>query len=576
MSPVLAIISRDLLGVHAKVGDIERDMRRWALAAGGAAGILGGTAIAAGLVKLAEHGSEVNHQLELMKLQGMEVAEVHQSMAAAMATSGNVLTSVYSENLKHVRELRYAFGDTPDAVKYLEAVTKANAALNAVKGGGQDQVWELVKSLEQKGLTAKPDEFMSYIAQMTKAIVASGGRVTPGQFFSTFKYGRTAMLGWDETFITQFLPRLIQSMSGGGAGGGSGSGGPGNALMSAFAKVVQGQMPKTAAEEFARMGLAPGGIAHIKGSSQTQITGGIKGADLFQANPYAWVQQVLMPALAQHGITEQNRIIEEISRMFPVRTASQIITEMGLQGRFKLGDQSPFEKDARLQREAFDERMSYDEMIKNDWQTMMLGFHAQWETLQQVVGQPLTAPGGGAVQALASITLLLNAMSTWAGAHPESMRAIIDVVVALGASLFIAGLVALGAAIAPLVGVGAILVGMAAGFAALAALNWGTIGKMFEHKPNDPQAFANRFRPVISPPAPPATPAVLPLRSQLLQDQHAGGINVTVKAETDNPEGLAHRIASMIVEMLHTASVHNQAQGQGTLDSTFTTGGYTP
>src|SRR5580700_6231828 len=100
MSPVLAIISRDLLGVHAKVGEIESGMRRWALAAGGAAGVLGGVAIASGLVKLAEHGAEVNHQLELMKLQGMDVAEVHQSMAAAMQTSGNVLTSVYSENLK--------------------------------------------------------------------------------------------------------------------------------------------------------------------------------------------------------------------------------------------------------------------------------------------------------------------------------------------------------------------------------------------------------------------------------------------------------------------------------------------
>ena len=149
MSPVLAIISRDLLGVHAKVGQIEKDMRRWALAAGGAAGVIGGAALIGGLAKLAEHGAEVNHQLELMKLQGMDVADVHLGMAAAMETSGKVLTSVYAENLAHVRELRYAFGDTPDAVKYLTEVTKANAVLNAVKGGGSDQVWVLVKSLEQ-------------------------------------------------------------------------------------------------------------------------------------------------------------------------------------------------------------------------------------------------------------------------------------------------------------------------------------------------------------------------------------------------------------------------------------------
>ena len=50
-------------------------------------------------------------------------------------------------------------------------------------------------------------------------------------------------------------------------------------------------------------------------------------------------------------------------------------------------------------------------------------------------------------------------------------------------------------------------------------------------------------------------------------------LNVTVKAETDHPETLAHRVAAIIVEMLHTSGTHNQAQGQGGLDSTFTAGG---
>jgi hypothetical protein len=59
----------------------------------------------------------------------------------------------------------------------------------------------------------------------------------------------------------------------------------------------------------------------------------------------------------------------------------------------------------------------------------------------------------------------------------------------------------------------------------------------------------------------------------------AGGgttLNVTVKAETDDPEGLAHRVARHIVEMLHTAGTHNQAQGQGALDSAWTAGSVNP
>jgi hypothetical protein len=121
--------------------------------------------------------------------------------------------------------------------------------------------------------------------------------------------------------------------------------------MSAFAKVVQGQMPRKAAAEWAAMGLAPGGVSPIEGGSQS-IVGEISSKDLFTKNPYESVQKTLMPALAAHGITDQNAIIEEISKMFPVRTASQIISEMALQGRYHEGMNSPFEKDIRIQKGA--------------------------------------------------------------------------------------------------------------------------------------------------------------------------------------------------------------------------------
>jgi hypothetical protein len=468
MSPVLAIISRDLLGVHARVRDIEKSFGRWALAAGGGGAIMAGGAIIGGLARMAERGSEVNHQLELMKLQGMQVAEIHEAAARAMQVSGAVLTSTYSENLEHIRELRYAFGDTPDALKYLETVTKANATLNAMKGGGADQVWALVKSLEEKGLTASPDVMMSYVDQMTKAVVASGGKVTPEQFFSAFKFGRTAMLGWDETFVTQMLPRLIQSWSGGG--GFSGTSGPGNALMSGFSTVVSGHMTKAAGMMWEKMGLAT--MEKIPGSSQVLTHVRQSLVDAFLKNPYEFAQQIAPDVIKAAGGKDQNKMIEVVGKMLQNRTAGAVITQMILQGRAVLGDQSPFEKDARLQREAFDQRMSYDELIKNDYQTMMKAFHSQWKSFNETIGAPLSEPGGPLVQVLADVTSLMHSVTARAQAHPEGIRIVADALAALAASLVIGGLVALGAAIAPLVGTGAILAALAAGLAAFAAVSW--------------------------------------------------------------------------------------------------------
>lgn len=446
MSPVLALISRELLGINMSVKKIESGLGRWKVAMAGAAAAIGGDMLLRGLSKIADHGKEILHQQEQMRVAGMQNKEVVEATAKAWDTSQKIQVTTAAENLKHLRELRYATGDTEGAMAILNPITKANAILNAVKGGkgGTDQVFELVKALEQKGLATseKRGEFLSYVNAMTQAVVASGGRVTPQMFQSAFKYGRTAMLGWDEQFISEILPRLIQSMSTGkGGGGGSGSGGPGNALMSAFAKVVQGQMPKKAAEEFYRMGLS-GAPRHIKGSSQS-ITN-IHGADMFLKDPYEWVQQILMPALAAHKITDQFAIIQEISKLFPVRTASQVIAEMGLQGRFREGEQaSPFEKDRRLKRAAMG-LAGYEDEAGKDPNTMYKAYESQKKNLADAVGVALLPIKLEVVKAL---TTMFMQFAKFASANPEAIKAIGVALGILGGALLVGGVVALAGAL---------------------------------------------------------------------------------------------------------------------------------
>jgi hypothetical protein len=50
---------------------------------------------------------------------------------------------------------------------------------------------------------------------------------------------------------------------------------------------------------------------------------------------------------------------------------------------------------------------------------------------------------------------------------------------------------------------------------------------------------------------------------------------VTIKVDPTDP-GFLQKIARDLADLMHTASVHNQAQGQGALDSPFTAGGYMP
>lgn len=442
----LATISKELINVAALSDSIAKSFGGWGVALGTIGTILAAGAIVRGLEDIGKAGIGVNKQLELMKGAGMSAEEIQTAQAAAMLTTHNVLTTTYAENLKHINELRMAFGESTTAIQHLDEISKANTILNAMKGGkgGHDQIWELVKSLEQKGLTYDNDEFNSYVNTMMKAVEASGGRVTPSQFMQTFKYGRTSMLGWDEEFVGGALPRLIQSMSTGGGGAG-GSGGPGMSLMSAYRSVVSNRMSKTSRAEFEDMGLMD--------------EKGVKGSDLFMKNPYEWVQQTLMPALAAKGITEQNAIIAEIGKMFEKGTASSIMTEMGLQGRFHEGANSPFEKDIRLNKGAMGMPF-YDELLQHDYATIMAAFNAQFKTLLETLGGKMMDPNGPVIAGLSKMTAVMAQISKWADDHPDAMNSIL-----IGMAGIAAAFVALGAG-AVLIGAAALLPGGAVTIAA--------------------------------------------------------------------------------------------------------------
>lgn len=186
-------------------------------------------------------------------------------------------------------------------------------------------------------------------------------------------------------------------------------------------------------------------------------------------NPYEWVQKVLMPALAAKGITAQNDIIEEVSKMFPVRTASQVISEMALQGRYHEGEKSPFEKDIALQHGAMG-LPGGDELAKNDYPTLLREFNAQFRTLLEALGSPLMQPGGPVMSAMAGLTNTLNSMAQFAAVNPEAIRAIGYTVAAIGAVFVLAGGIALASLAAVPLAISAIVVAIGA----FITLEWDT------------------------------------------------------------------------------------------------------
>lgn len=451
IASALAQISAQMLGLQRMQGQIAAGFAAWRPA------ILGGVTAFAGYEmfrvfdQAAGAGKKLVHEMAQMKALGLDQLEIQRAYEKSLAVSASVTTTTVSENMKHLRELRYATGHMSDAMKILEPVSKVNAVLNSLAGktgGQQDHVWALVKSLEMKGLlnVTKPedrDKFISYIETMQQAMVASGGKVLPEQFQRAFVYGRTARLGWNQEFITEILPRLIQEMTIGAGGGGTG-GGPGNPLMSAYAAVIQGKMKVDSAKEFARLGLAD-----VKIGKRDSLAGfSMHGAQMFMENPYEWIQQKLMPAFAKRGITKDLDILTEMSKLFGVRTASDIMAQMALQGRFHMGEEpSLIEKDRRQKRQV--RRDAYRIFSDEDPDVIYEQYHKQLRSLHEVVGKPLLELELSLVK---GITPMITAMTQFSAVNPGAIRALGVAFAGLAATLTVLGTGALLAGVAAILG----------------------------------------------------------------------------------------------------------------------------
>ena len=442
VSQVLGVVQRDLFGLRKSVDLTTGSFNTMKLAAIGAMGVVAGGAILVGLGKIVEAGAQVVHQQQLMYTAGMSNKEVALATAAAWKDTAKVMGTSITENLKSIRELRMVFGDTSDAIKYLPIVTTAQQILGSTLGkDSQDQVFALAKALEIKGVSMDPQHFASLLDGMIKAAEASGGRVNGGGFLSAFKYGRAATQGWSDQFIEQILPTLIQEMSSGSGGGGSG--GPGNALMSAYAAVVGGTMTNKAAEQFLKLHLINrGGIVETKtGDIKGIRPGGVSGSSEFASDPYAWVQDYLMPAFAKAKITDPVQMREVIAHMFQNRTAQQIIDMFATQ-------QVRFQKDAALQKQATG-LGGWQNLINNDLTTNWNAFTTSIKNFVAALGVPLVPL---ATKFIHGLTVSITELSLWVAAHQDATRqigiaaaSIASLLVGLGA---VAVLVAAGSALA--------------------------------------------------------------------------------------------------------------------------------
>ena len=440
VSGVLGFIARDFMKTRKEAVALQLELKKIKLigmagAIVGGAGFMGLAAIR-GAVRPA---SEYVHQLELAKAAGMSQLEIAQATSAAWATTGKVMTTTATDNVKAVRELRMVFGDTTSAIQFLPQMQTIQAVLdNVLHGqggiGAKDVAFTTAKMLELRGASMNPEVFRQQADLITKAVIASGGKVTPQMMLMAQKYAGIGGTSFSNDFMYGIMPTIVQELGGPSTG---------TSLTSMYRALVGGRMDKRSLAVWQRLGLADTSHADIGKDLAMVNPANIAGSSLFRTNPYQYVQEVLLPALRSHGITSKEDQSAVIDQLFSNRNAGRIANIFGTQGPRIM-------KDFDLISGA-GSTSAYAQMMKRDPEMGYRALSAQWENLKTSLGVGLVPV---LIPFLRSLTSAFNALAGFAQRHPTLTQGLMLTFTALSALAAIGGGLMIAGAAFKLMGVG--------------------------------------------------------------------------------------------------------------------------
>lgn len=298
------------------------------LAAAGAGASVAGMATGAPIWK--GIGESKHYELEKARIGalGLGDAATQESIAFAKQMKAYGVSQVDKAEL--MRDALSVFADAHHAEMVLPTLAKMKFANKAVFGQAQGEdnermFLDLLKVVELRGGLSSPEEFRKQADMIQRVITATGGRVQSDQWLQVIKRGGLAAKGMESESFFYALEPLVQEMGGNTVG---------TAMMSAYQNLYQGKTTKRTLGNLDRLGLIAdrSKVRHDKaGQVSFMDPGALKGADVFRRSQFEWLETVLLPTLAEKGITGKDQVLDAIGGIFSNRTASNLMAQMYLQ-----------------------------------------------------------------------------------------------------------------------------------------------------------------------------------------------------------------------------------------------------
>lgn len=350
--------------------------------------------------------TEGEHERTRMIAAGMTPEETAEAERISAELTRKYLSVPQTKVLHLLRNARAVTGSFEEAGHLMDpllgAYVTAMGAHPERKSELDEDFDKLIKSEEMVGATQDIPRFRENMNLISKALNVFGDTLMPGEFYNFAKYARGAGPSYNDDFLLGIAPTFMQEMGGKSAG---------EAMASFHAQFVGGHMTQPAARMLDRYGLIhKDKIEYTKAGLLKRVeAGALVEGELAKKNPYAWIQTVLLPAMATAGVTSKEDIENAGAVLASKRTTGHALGIFATQ-------QKRIEKDVDMEHHAMGSEAAA--LFQNrDPYVALASVTAQFNNLLQAAGSPLAEP---AATALNHIAGGLNALTEAAREHPKA------------------------------------------------------------------------------------------------------------------------------------------------------------
>lgn len=348
-------------------------------------------------------GNQYAHEIAMLRAAGRTTTEVSQAIAQSNKTMREIPTSTLIDNLKIINETTGAFGNFQHALENLSFNSKFGYMMTNMLGTDPSEVPHAlnsaVQALEIRGTAMDNKLYQSDMNALFKAMVFTKGRFNPEELMGFAKTGNIPLKLYGQHFLSRVLPSLITELGGGDIVG---------TQAAAFRNQIMGRVPlggKKLTEEWVRLGLVPATGTGGNMSKTGWTAGTVKGHSLAMSDPFAWIETVMLPAMASKGvdITNQEQVLLQLGKMFGRETAMRFVATMA-----DPRQRARLHKDEKMIGQALPLDQSFKLMLETDPNAAIAKTMASIKNLETRLG---AAFSDNIIKALNSIAGGVNALA---------------------------------------------------------------------------------------------------------------------------------------------------------------------